>query len=165
MKCTRLSAAAVVAVVATALTPISPPSVAAGNCWNRKPVERGFARKINHARSRQGIRKLKYDPQLSKVARKHATEMDRRNSLYHTPSSKLRRRVTNWSILGENVGVGGSVKSLHRAFMRSAPHRHNILDRNYRYIGVGRRRDGGTIWVTVIFEATRNPGTRLNMPC
>ena len=161
----RLAAIIAGAATVLALAPTSIGPAAAGGCWSSKGSERGFARRINGARHGRGIGRLKLDPQLSRVARKHSAEMDRGNRLYHTPSSKLRRRVTHWSMLGENVGVGGSVKSLHKAFMRSAPHKHNVLGRSYRYVGVGTRSDGGTLWVTVIFEASKNPGTRLAMSC
>jgi cysteine-rich secretory family protein len=133
-------------------------------CWRVKRTERKFSRKINKARRGSNMRKLSLDPELSKVARKHAKEMARRNLLHHTPQSKLARRVTRWSYLGENVGMGGAVGSLHRAFMNSAPHRHNILRSAYKHSGVGVVKKRGRMWVTVIFEERRDPGTRLRMP-
>ncbi|HET7481500.1 MAG TPA: CAP domain-containing protein, partial [Actinomycetota bacterium] len=59
---------------------------------------------------------------------------------------------------------GTEVHSLHRAFMESPPHRANVLDKRFRYLGVGVARDGDMIWVTVLFEAEDNPGTTLDMP-
>src|SRR3712207_4708048 len=78
-------------------------------CWKYKDSERGFARKMNAARTDRGLGKLSLDPELSKAARVHTNEMIRRDELFHTTSSDLRNRVTNWILLGENVGVGGSV--------------------------------------------------------
>jgi uncharacterized protein YkwD len=43
------------------------------------------------------------------------------------------------------------MKSLHLAFMDSAPHRRNILYRAYKYVGIGVVRSGGRMWVTVLF--------------
>ena len=133
-------------------------------CWSYKSSERSFAKKMNKARRSRGQRKMNLDPELSKAARVHTKEMLRKNLLYHTTTSNLRRRVTGWSTLGENVGVGYAVKSLHKAFMHSPAHRHNILHASFRYSGVGVARKRGRMWVTVIFEARRNPSTRLKMP-
>ncbi len=140
------------------------PTTHAATCYNFKEAERDFARKTNAARDAAGVRKLHLDPELSKVARKHAHEMADRNLLHHTPSDVLKRRVTRWKILGENVGQGFSVSSLHTAFMNSTVHRQNILYPSYRHIGVGVVNKNGWMWVTVVFEGYDNPGTRLNMP-
>lgn len=94
----------------------------------------------------------------------HTWAMVRQQKLYHTPSDTLRHRITNWTILGENVGVGGNVESLHKAFMDSPAHRENILYPTFRYVGVGVLKRDGRMWVTVIFAAGEDPGTRLPMP-
>jgi len=133
-------------------------------CWDYKPAEKGFARRINRARVNAGALKLKLDPELSKAARKHTREMWQADELFHTPSEKLRNRVTNWTILGENVGVGGTVSSLHTAFMNSQGHKDNILYPTYRHVGIGVAEKNGRMWVTVIFEAVVDPGTPLRMP-
>lgn len=159
---TRATAAIVLALTLGVVSPVTTAS-AGSKCYRYKESEKDFARKINNARSAAGIGRLRLDKQLSKVARKHASEMDSKNSLYHTPSSKLAWRVTRWKRLGENVGAGYSVLSLHRAFMDSAPHRANILDSGFRYVGVGVQKDGDYMWVTVVFESRRDPGTRLRL--
>src|SRR5204863_2678547 len=41
------------------------------------------------------------------------------------------------SLLGQNVGTGPTVRAVFRAFMRSADHRANVLDRSYRRAGYG----------------------------
>jgi uncharacterized protein YkwD len=133
-------------------------------CWDYRRAERGFARKMNSEREDAGLGKLRLDPELSKAARVHTNEMTRRNELYHTPSSTLGRRVTDWIVLGENVGVGGTVSSLHEAFMNSQGHRDNVLYPTYRHVGIGTKEAHGRLWVTIIFEAVTDPGTRLKMP-
>jgi uncharacterized protein YkwD len=90
--------------------------------------------------------------------------MVRKDLLHHTSESALRRRVTNWSTLGENVGVGGTVDSLHAAFMASPAHKDNVLYTSFRHVGIGVVERNGRMWVTVIFEAQTDPGTTLNMP-
>jgi cysteine-rich secretory family protein len=134
------------------------------HCWTYRPSERLFGKLMNAARERAGLPKLSLDPEASKVARKHTTEMVEKDLLHHTPSSSLVRRVTRWEILGENVGVGGDVDSLHHAFMDSPPHRANILFSKFRHVGIGVKTRDGRMWVTVILENRLDPGTRLRMP-
>lgn len=145
----------------------TPAAVAAGSsgplCYQPRIAERAFAKKVNVARVNNGFGKLRLDPQLSKAARVHTKEMARQASLYHTPSSTLRSRVTNWIVLGENVGVGEGVASLHEAFMNSPAHRDNVLHGGYRHVGIGTKRVDGRLWVTILFEGVSDPGTTLWM--
>jgi uncharacterized protein YkwD len=90
--------------------------------------------------------------------------MARNNKLFHTSAEILKRRVVNWVVLGENVGVGATVESLTEAFMASPGHRANILYSTFRHVGVGVKETDGRMWVTVIFQAAENPDTRLSMP-
>ncbi len=133
-------------------------------CFSFKRSERRFARLMNGARSARSHNRMKIDRHLTRVARVHTNEMVKRHSLYHTSSEALGRRVTRWRVLGENVGFGGSVRSLHHAFMESPAHRDNILFDSYRHVGVGVKQSKGLMWVTVVFEASKDPGTRLAMP-
>ena len=148
--------------------PMPPSWRAASNtdstCWNPRAFERGFLSKLNQAREEAGKRRLRLDPELSKVARKHTREMTERNLLYHTSNDAMRRRVTFWSVLGENVGVGHTVDTLHVAFMNSPAHRDNIMYPTYRHVGIGTASASGRLWVTVVFQASENPGTTLRMP-
>ena len=151
--------------VLTTLLPFAATATASDSgCWNYRETERGFARKINIARGATGKARLNLDPELSKAARRHTYEMVKKNLLHHTAEPALRRRVTNWSILGENVGVGGTVNSLHGAFMNSPVHRDNLLYSSYRHVGIGAVKKNGRMWVTVLFEAQTDPGTTLTMP-
>jgi len=146
------------------LPPTWPAASRDSRCWQPKTRERGFFQKLNAARERGNRNRLRLDPEISKVARKHAREMRDRSLLYHTTEDALRRRVTFWSILGENVGVGATVNSLHVAFMNSPAHRDNIMHGSFRHAGVGTTKALGRLWVTVIFQASDNPGTTLRMP-
>lgn len=150
----------------TTLLPLTTAQAAIGDnpCWSYTDAERGFARKTNAARANAGLGKLSLDPELSKAARVHTNEMIRKDELFHTSSTNLRQRVTAWTILGENVGVGSTVDSLQKAFMNSPAHRDNILLPAYRHIGVGAKKANGRLWVTIIFEDGADPGTTLAMP-
>ena len=153
--------------IAAALLAVFIPAQTAAACsgsWSYKASERGFTQQMNVVRSAAGKSNLRLDPELSKAARKHTAEMVKADTLHHTPDSALRARVTNWTWLGENVGVGGTVDSLHTAFMNSPAHRDNIMFTKFRHVGVGVKEVNGRMWVTVIFEAKSNPGTTLRMP-
>lgn len=162
----RLAGILTLALTAALLVPMTAPVATAGSstCWNYKTSEKKFARKANAARGNTSLAKLRLDPELSKVARKHTKEMVNKNDLFHSTSTQLRNRVTNWTLLGENVGVGSTVDSLHTAFMNSPAHAANILNASYKYQGVGVMKAHGRMWVTVIFSATQDPGTTLKMP-
>jgi uncharacterized protein YkwD len=163
LKLRKFVAGFAVPLLLMTLLPASP-ALADNQCYKFKDAERAFVKKMNNARSNAGKVRLSLDPEAGKVARKHAREMGGKNVLYHTPSSALKWRVTRWSVLGENVGVGSTVSSLHKAFMNSPAHKANILYSSFRHVGVGTIRKNGRLWVTVVFESSKDPGTRLKMP-
>lgn len=127
-------------------------------------AERDFAEKINKARARRGKKPVNLDLEISAVAAVHSRAMRRQARLYHTGEDQLRRRVTRWELLGENVGRGMDSDSLHKAFMASTGHRRVILDERFRHLGVAIVRDDGQVWMTVLFESQIDPGTRVDMP-
>ncbi|MGH2820126.1 MAG: CAP domain-containing protein [Actinomycetota bacterium] len=140
------------------------PTTSAGGCYRYRAAERTLARATNTARRRHHLSALQLDRHVSYVARVHSRAMAKGRTVFHTPSQTLAWRVTRWRSLGENVGAGGGVRRVHRAFMRSAGHRTNVFRSGFRHFGVGVVRAGGRAWVTVVFEARRDPGTRLRMP-
>ncbi len=72
--------------------------------------------------------------------------------LFHTEDLAAKLKGRNWSIGGENVGVGSSLDSLEDAFMASKVHRENILRKTFDPSAIGIYRDGDdNVWVTVIF--------------
>lgn len=133
-------------------------------CWSYQPDERGFARAINRSRVAMGLRKLSIDPELSKVARVHTARMVAIDAVHHQPEDTLRARVRNWLFLGENVGAGFSVETMHGNFLESPIHRRNILDPSFRHSGIGTMQARGRLWVTVLFEEVSDPYTTLAMP-
>lgn len=134
-------------------------------CYPFNAADRDFAAKMNAERKAKGLGTMKLDPELSKAAMVHTVnEMIKPNTLQHTTNSALAKRVTNWVTLGENVGVGAEVASLHQAFMNSPAHKANIMLPKFNNVGVGAKEADGRLWVTVLFEAQSNPGTSLAMP-
>jgi uncharacterized protein YkwD len=94
-----------------------------------------LAAATNAARAAAGLPALQRNAQLDAVAQAWAQHLASTNVLAHNPS--LRSQVSNWSVLGENVGRAGDIPSVQRAFMNSPEHRANILDPRYTQMGVG----------------------------
>ena len=110
-----------------------------------------FVSRANSERTSRGLRAYVVTSDLVAVAARHSARMASKNSLYHNPA--LASEVTGWRIVGENVGMGGSVDSIHEAFMDSPDHRANVLSTDYTEIGVGTVTDSrGVLWVTQVFR-------------
>lgn len=145
----RRSAALVAAASAAVVTLtglVAAPSAQASDAGS----ERAFVSSINDARHDAGRRALSTSSDLTSVARAWAERMASSNVLKHNPN--LTSQVTGWRYVGENVGVGGDVTSLHAAFMASAPHKANILDTDYTQIGIGVAMGHGRMWVVEVFR-------------
>jgi uncharacterized protein YkwD len=106
--------------------------------------------KINTARANHGLPPLRTSPDLMAAARTHSAAMSGQGLLFHTASFSS---LCCWNAIAENVGMGYSVRVLHRAFMHSAPHRANILDRRMEQVGVGFVSVNGQLWVTEVFRS------------
>ncbi|HEV2890920.1 MAG TPA: CAP domain-containing protein [Frankiaceae bacterium] len=113
--------------------------------------ESQFVSLTNGARSNKGLRTYGVASDLVSVARRHAQRMASQKSLYHNPN--LGSEVSGWQAVGENVGMGGSVSSIHNAFMNSTAHRANILDTDFTQVGIGVAFDSdGVMYVTEVFR-------------
>jgi uncharacterized protein YkwD len=106
---------------------------------------------MNRARARFGLPSLRTNRCLHRVAARHAHDMVNRRYFAHTtpngwdPGRRARAsgyvpRRAAW-LVGENIawGVAGAARPnwVMRAWMHSPPHRHNILNRSFRDIGIG----------------------------
>ena len=113
-------------------------------------AEDSLTARLNGARSDQGLPSLATRSDLVAVARAQATRMADSGTLYHNPN--LTTDVTNWRWVGENVGYGPDVQTVHVAFMNSDGHRANILDTDYTEVGVGVVERGDRVWVAEVFR-------------
>jgi uncharacterized protein YkwD len=107
----------------------------------------------NQDRRSRDRKALNFNAKISRYAKDHSREMAKKGYLFHSDDNTLVNLLApyNWSIGGENVGVGGSLDGLESAFMQSKDHRENILRRQFDHMAVGIVRDGDTLWVTTIF--------------
>ncbi len=123
----------------------------AGAASSSTEMRRKLLSLTNSARRNNGLRPLDLNWRLSKSALSHSRRMAERHSVYHT--ANLYRLVRRWhpSVWGENVGMAGTVRRVHRLFMASSSHRSNILRGGYGKAGIGVVDAGGRVWVTVMF--------------
>ena len=106
---------------------------------------------LNRQRAAQGLASLQANRRLAKAALGHSKDMVAHRYFAHESRSgapfTARIARTGWTrsrhryILGENIGWGtgdlATPRAMVRAWMHSAPHRANILERRYHVIGVG----------------------------
>jgi hypothetical protein len=111
---------------------------------------------VNGARAGAGLPPLSVSGALSDVARSHSASMASAGSISHTGNlaGVVGSVVSDWTAVGENVAVAGSVTDAHAAIMGSSAHRANVLgDFNVLGVGVVRSSDG-RVWVTELFAKT-----------
>lgn len=94
-----------------------------------------LAAATNSSRAAAGLPGLQLNAQLDSVAQAWANHLAATNDLEH--NGALRSQVSNWTNLGENVGMAGDIVSVQKAFMNSPEHRANILNPKYTEMGVG----------------------------
>ena len=153
MRGKRIVSGALVAAFAAGILALGAPVAVASSS-----EEAQFVSKINAERRQRGLNALVVRSDLVAVARRHSGRMADDGTIYH--NDNIGNEVGgNWTVLGENVGMGPSVDSLHTAFMNSKHHRDNILYRTFNEIGVGIVRDGDTIYVTEVFAHRTSGGS------
>lgn len=118
-------------------------------------AERQLVDLINAERTERGLLPLRDHADLEGAARAQAEAIAAAGYLFH--NSSLGSVTSGWEVLGENVGYGGSVSSVHDALMASPGHRDNILNPNYTHLGVGVVVSGGSVWVAEVFMDSIGP--------
>ena len=118
-------------------------------------AEAEFVARINALRTGQGLPAFEVHPVLVAKARGWAQTMSDAGRIWH---STLSDGVTvDWQKLGENVGMGGSVDGLHQAFVASPRHHDNLIDPDFRYVGIGVAMNGDTMYVSEVFMKVMEP--------
>lgn len=114
-------------------------------------IERAAVCLINKRRARNGLPLLRINARLTRAAKGHTRDMVRRSYFGHV--SRRGRDVVDrlygsrylggrfsWTV-GENLAWGsgqlGTPRAIVRAWMRSSGHRRNMLNGNFREIGIG----------------------------
>jgi hypothetical protein len=151
----RFFAVAVVALAALSLLGLE--SAHAAEAVDTGAAADEFVARINDLRASQGLSQLVVDPALVSIAADWTEHMAATNTLSHRPNL-ADVAPGDWTKLGENVGYGGAVATLHTAFVNSPGHYANLVNPGYQYIGVTVVMSGSTMWVTENFMAASRSG-------
>lgn len=115
------------------------------------PEDSEFLDETNQVRAED----LLWSDELAQYADIHLQAMMAAGVLFHSNISSL---LVNWSVVGENVGVGPSVISIQEAMLASPTHRENVIFQAYTHFGSSSRtglfRGAEAIYTVHIF-ATR----------
>jgi len=103
----------------------------------------------NHERAAQGLAPLRWSATLATAARQHAVRMAAQNTLSHQlpgeagMAERASQAGARFSSLAENVAEGPNAESIHQQWMKSPPHRANLLDPQLDSVGIAvAERDG-----------------------
>lgn len=108
------------------------------------PQEEELLGRVNEERDQRGLAPLDWNPDLARLARLHAADMQAHDRLSHLRGEDgapymdrliaggLRARLAK-----ENIGMGSSLPGIHLGLMRSPGHRAAILDPGLHEIGIG----------------------------
>ncbi|SDY30681.1 Cysteine-rich secretory protein family protein [Saccharopolyspora shandongensis] len=123
----------------------------------RTQTEDKVVRLVNVERAKRRLGPLHIDERLRSAARWHSADMARRGFFAHQatrgPSPFERMLAAGFEDPGgENIAAGQeSPASVVHAWMQSIPHRANILNADFRFIGVGLHIDATGPWWTQNF--------------
>lgn len=114
--------------------------------------EKDVLRYTNAERAKRGLRPLALSTCATYYARRWSAHMRSRNALSHQSLSTIMTSCGGRRA-GENVAYGNvSARALVTMWMNSSGHRANILNANYRTLGVGTVvGTNGRVWATQDF--------------
>lgn len=122
--------------------------------------ERNMLDIINAQRKNAGVKALEIDAALQKVAQIKAKDLadndyfDHKSPTYGSPFDLMRRSGIAFKSAGENLSGNESVKAAVSAWMDNNNHSANILNANYKYVGIGMADDEkyGKVYVAEFIE-------------
>ena len=121
----------------------------------------------NRSRMEQGLRPLKWNDALANAASRHSLLMARQNTLSHqfpgelSLAERTSRAGAHFSSVAENIAEGPDVASIHEQWMKSPPHRRNLLDPQMDLVGVAVAEENGQLFAVEDFSqavAALSPG-------
>lgn len=120
--------------------------------------ENEVIRLVNEKRAQNGLKALKADWELSRVARYKSQDMKDNNYFSHTspvygsPFDMIKNFGISYKSAGENIAKGQKTpQAVVNAWMNSSGHRANILNSSYTKIGVGYVA-GGNYWTQMFIR-------------
>lgn len=124
-----------------------------------KAIEKEVIRLTNLERQKAGLSPLKYNWELSRVARYKSEDMSSKGYFSHTsptygsPFTMMTNFRIRYTAAGENIAMGQpTAQAVVSGWMNSSGHRANILNTNFTEIGVGyAKNSSGRIYWTQMF--------------
>ena len=98
---------------------------------------------VNTERANNGLAPLTVNMKLTEMARVKAQDMIDNNYFSHTsptygsPFDMMNQFGISYQTAGENLAGNSSVTAAHTALMNSSGHRANILNSNFKEVGIG----------------------------
>lgn len=115
---------------------------------------------VNDERKARGVDELKLRPELVPVARNHARDMWEREYFGHVSpegadvGDRLVDNKVSFLFAGENLALAPTLQTAHTGLMNSEGHRANILEPDFRQLGIGVIDNGvyGKIFVQIFTD-------------
>ena len=114
----------------------------------RPALEAEMLEMVNNERIKAGLRPVKADPEMTRVARTHSQDMFVRGYFAHVnpngkdPFDRMEDANVRFMTAGENLALAQTVGIAHNNLMNSPGHRANILNPAFGRLGIGIM-DGG----------------------
>ena len=109
-----------------------------------RAMEEEVVRLVNEERAKYGLHPLEIDETLMKLSKEKSKDMANNNYFSHTsptygsPFDMIKNSGITYNFAGENIAsMGMSSQGVVNGWLNSKGHRENILNPNYKYIGVG----------------------------
>jgi uncharacterized protein YkwD len=108
---------------------------------------------VNEARIARGVRTLDFNEAAGAKAQFWAEQLAACQCLKHSGTGL--GSWDGWVVVGENVGRGyighHSAHELHRSFMNSPTHRHNIVNPAWTHMAIGYAERNGAFYLVQVF--------------
>jgi uncharacterized protein YkwD len=114
----------------------------------RPELEAKMLELVNKERIKAGLSPLMADPEMTRVARAHSTDMFARGYFAHEspdgkdPFDRMKAAKVKFLTAGENLALAQTLEIAHTNLMNSPGHRANILNPAFGRLGIGVM-DGG----------------------
>ena len=100
---------------------------------NSKSEQEDLIKLINDGRKKNGLKPLKPNHNIDKLAQNWAEHMQKTNMLLHNDFKG-----------GQCIAEGKNAETVYKAWMGSKPHREGLMGKEYKDVGIGK---SGKYWV------------------
>ena len=143
------------AIVIAIVSLLPRPAFAQGN--NHGPEQTLF-QSANRERTAQGLPPLRWNNALATAAGQHTLRLAQQNTLSHQfpgepdLAGRVAQAGARFSTIAENIAEGPNAESIHQQWMKSPPHRRNLLDPQLDSIGISVAERNGTLFAVEDFS-------------